>query len=142
MYISKKKTYKILAYAMSAIFIGSFNGVASAEGERTVDESNYNGGNIISEVRDSDASNNTLNVSNVTTDSEQIDAAWSYSGNTNNNTLNIRNVYATANKNYFHGGYAHENGSASGNIINFYSGTAWEIHGAHTIYGDATRGCW
>lgn len=125
---------------MSAIFLSTINsGVASAESERTVDESNYNGGDIFGEYSDSDASNNTLNVSNVTTDAKQIDAAWSDSGNTNKNTLNIRNVYATANTNFFHGGYAHKNGSASENIINFYSGTAWEIHGAHTIYGDATN---
>ena len=154
MYISKKKTYKILACAMSAIFFGSFSGVASAEDENsdsepdyssnvvtTINETNYSSGDIYGKYSNSDASHQTLNVSNIKTNAGRIDAGVSEDGNANCNILNIRNVTATALSNFFHGGWAgwdtNGNGSAEWNIINFYSGNAYEIHGAHTYSGDA-----
>ena len=154
MYISKKKTYKILACAMSAIFIGTINGgVASAEDgnsdsepdyssntETSIDENNYSSGNILpNHPISSEDSHKTLNVSSISTNAGEINAGWSSTGTTSYNILNIRNVNAPYA--YFHGGYTYggDNTNAEWNIINFYSGTAYEIHGAHTIYGDATN---
>lgn len=147
MYISKKKTYKIVACAISAIFVGSFSGVASAEDDyssntgTTINENNYSGGDILpNHPIDSEDSHKTLNVSDITTNAFEINAGWSKAG-TSYNILNIRNVNAPYA--YFHGGYANYgvigNDNAEWNIINFYSGTAGYIHGAHTYGGNANH---
>lgn len=170
MYISKKKTYKILAYcAMSAIFIGGINGgIASAEDEvstveddvnnsdeveptedkyaqnveTTINENNYSGGNIPSSESSSEDSHKTVTVLNIsTTSATEINAGWSSGHSTNNNILIVRNVNAP--KAFFHGGYytgAHSKGdTATDNIIYFYSGNAYEIHGGHAGDGIANK---
>ena len=143
MYISKKKTLKILAYcATSMIFFGGTASAAEEEGasasgnEVTVTGDNYSGGNIFAGNADEgESSDNILNVSDITTSANQIDAGWSSDGSTRNNILNIWNVHDSSG--FFHGGYAHGAGNSINNTINFYGGTAYEIHGGHAISGNA-----
>ncbi len=143
MYLSKKKTLRILAYcATSAIF---FSGTVSAAEE----DGNSSSDNEITITSDAevtaapinagdsdtgDASNNTANVSN-TTQSTHILVGTTSVGNADYNVANIRDVSGVL---FIDGGYAYQGyGHARYNTINFYSGTANEIHGGHSHYGNA-----
>lgn len=142
MYLSKKKTLKILAYcATSAIF---FSGTASAAddsalnkmvtvtGDSEVSSNSLRAGNSDT----GDASGNTANVSNTTRLTHILVGTTSV-GNAYYNVANIRNVSGVA---FIDGGYAHQGyGHARYNIVNFYSGTANEIHGGHSHYGESTN---
>ena len=81
-------------------------------------------------------SNNEANVSN-TTGVTHILVGLTSVGDANYNIANIRNVSGVL---FIDAGYAHQGyGNARYNLINFYSGTANEIHGGHSHYGDATN---
>ena len=146
MYLGKKKKFKVLTYCTTAIVISSFSNVASAANESsnssgniitiTNDEQAGNNSDIIAGSSETgDASNNTANVSNTTTVTRILVGATS-AGNAENNIANVQDV---ENVSFIDGGYAYEgSGNATGNVVNFYSGTANEIHGGHAHYGDAT----
>lgn len=115
MYISKKQTYRILAYcAMSATFVGGISGsVASA-----------------------DSSNNTITVSD-SNDTYNLDIVTTSSGEASNNKVTVNNL--NLGSSYLHGGYAWAgNGNAIGNYLYVNNVTVAHIHAGHANYGNAT----
>ena len=119
MQISKKKTYKILACAMSAIFVGSFSGVASAE------EDSHN-----------TSSNNTITVSDDN-DKYKLNIVETPSGEASNNKVTVNNL--NLGSFFLHGGYAYSGyGNATGNYLYVNNVTVAHIHAGHAYYGNAT----
>ena len=149
MYISKKKTLRILAYcATSAIFFSGFTNIVSAEvtSDNTVNISNETitsdivGGDTLS----GDASNNKVNISgdntninNLTTgnNGNTLGGRVTGSGNAWNNVINIRGgrFYSKIHVGEVIGG------SASGNTLNIEGGnfTGGWISGAY-VRGNGT----
>lgn len=123
MYISKKKTYKILACAMSAIFVGGFSDVAFAEEvniteeNTTIGEEHLNGGKLST----GDLSNNIFNIYSGTISGKRIHAGQISTGNIFNNKLNVYG--GNINGGWLSGAYISSNGTASNNSTNISGGT-------------------
>ncbi|MBQ7705189.1 MAG: autotransporter domain-containing protein [Selenomonadaceae bacterium] len=155
MYISKKKTYKILAYcAMSAIFFGSINGgVASAEDETATEEDTSHteveepATNDNSDTKDD--SNNTVEVTENTitrngTSKDYEDSTYrvdgggsdSFEGNANNNNVTVNGGKITT---FLNGGRAYR-GNTNNNTVTINGGEfgAW-VEGGWATYGDANE---
>lgn len=140
MYISKKKTYKILACAMSAIFIGTINnGVASADSsnnEMTVttdDEFQKLNDTVV--VSSGEALNNRITIRNLNLGSSYLHSGYVYGGNGNasGNRLWVHDVTVA----HIHAGHAN-NGNANENYAFFYSGNVTdEIGAGYSNYGNA-----
>lgn len=118
---------------------GTFAFAADANGNnKNVNPNNYEGGQPVAGYSsDGDASNNTLEVSDVDVSDEHVNSGETSSstGNTNNNKTTVRNV---KNISFLHGGYAPgSSGSASHNIVNIWDSTIYHIHGGHIGYGIA-----
>lgn len=118
---------------------GTFAFAADANGNnKNVNPNNYEGGQPVAGYSsDGDASNNTLEVSDVDVSNEHVNSGETSSstGNTNNNKTTVRNV---KNISFLHGGYAPgSSGSASHNIVNIWDSTIYHIHGGHIGYGIA-----
>lgn len=118
MYISKKKTYKILAYAMSAIFVGTINGgVAFAYSEEDeVEPSDYN--NKVEVTEDTITRNGTAETYNGTTN--RVDGEEVTSGNANNNVVIVSGGKII---NFLNGGYSRSSGDTNYNFVKIDGGT-------------------
>lgn len=140
MYISKKKTYKILACAMSAIFLGTINsGVASADSSNneitvtTYDEFLKLENTV--EVSSGEALNNKVTIRNLNLGSSFLHSGYVYggNGNANGNWLWVHDVTVE----HIHAGHAN-NGNANENHVFFYSGNVTnEIGAGYSNYGNA-----
>ena len=139
--IKEKKLKRILALTLTATSMQliATNIVCADNNNNTVNvtSSNYEGGNIFAGYTESgNTTGNRLTVSNITSQANQIDAGFTYDGNASDNITNINNVFAEYA--FIHGGYACSgNGNAFNNVLNFYGGTAYEVHGGHANIGDA-----
>lgn len=123
MYISKKKTYKILAYcAMSAILVSG--GVASAE-----DDSN----NTVVVTDSTITRNGTVTNYNGTT--QDVNAGETTNGNSNSNTITVNGGTITR---FLNGGYSHSNGNTNYNFVTVNNGTfgSW-VEGGWATTGNA-----
>lgn len=132
MQISKKKTYKILAYcAMSAIFVGTINGgVASAEDETATAEDSNNTVEVTSNTitRNGEVQNHNGTLS-------RVDAGSISNGNANHNTLTIRGGNFNS---FVNGGYSSAKGDTNYNLLTIYDGTfkSW-VEGGWATTGNA-----
>lgn len=128
MYISKKKTSKILACAMSALLVSSFSGVASAEDE--IESSD----NTVEVTETADTINDELITNHADTVADEGNTEENPTDNSNNSTITRTNE-ASDNEVTIDGTNTKTNGATSTRV----DGSRVDAGGNDSFQGDANN---